>query len=542
MVAAERALFLPGRHVPFFGFPNLSKFPIFHYLFIFTENIGSIVAFVVPFLVLVPAVRRAGTALAHWISERPRSVAAAVFVLLSAGSLVVYHNWPLAQDEYAPLFQASTFSHGHLTWTCPPELLERYVVKPFWSIFFAVAPATGATVSTYWPGFAMLLTPFVFLGVPWASNPLITAATLLVLYDLARKISGSQIAGGWAMLFALASPVFMVNGVSFYSMPAHLLASLVFVLLVLEPTPRRLFLAGLVGGLALTLNNPVPHILFALPCWLWLLSLPGRWRKAACLALGYLPLALLLGVGWSYVVHTLGPAVASASAPHGLSLEAARFYGAKLLGAFERPDAFTLWVRLLQVAKLWLWAVPGLLLLAAAGLSRARGSDGFRRIALLLGAPLLTTIAGYFFIGLDQGHGWGYRYLHAAWGGLPILAALFVAGAPSQKSRWDWASIAGGLAFASLLIAVPARMAQTESFIRWNLDHEFAPPAVGRYVIFVKNDLFFYSIDLVQNLPGKDRVVRLLSKGDAKDAGLMSRQFPGAQRLAADARGSIWQL
>src|SRR5258708_28116678 len=32
------------------------------------------------------------------------------------------------------------------------------------------------------------------------------------------------------------------------------------------------------------------------------------------------------------------------------------------------------------------------------------------------------TFCAYFFVSLDQGHGWGYRYFHGAFGVIPILA------------------------------------------------------------------------------------------------------------------------
>src|SRR5438067_426521 len=41
----------------------------------------------------------------------------------------------------------------------------------------------------------------------------------------------------------------------------------------------------------------------------------------------------------------------------------------------------------------------------------------------LFAASALLTLAGYFFVPYDQGHGWGYRYFHASWGALPLLAA-----------------------------------------------------------------------------------------------------------------------
>ena len=60
------------------------------------------------------------------------------------------------------------------------------------------------------------------------------------------------------MLFALASGAFVANGLSYYSMQAHLAGNLLFVALLIKPSPYRALGAGLVGSLALMLHNPVP--------------------------------------------------------------------------------------------------------------------------------------------------------------------------------------------------------------------------------------------------------------------------------------------
>ncbi|MGZ6123876.1 MAG: hypothetical protein ACXWLR_02895, partial [Myxococcales bacterium] len=196
------------------------------------------------------------------LAKDPRVFIALVTAGLAASALLVYRAHPLSMDEFAAVFQARIFARGSLTAQVPPELVPR-IIPPF--RWFIEASPDGRLVSAYWPGFALLLTPFVWLGVPWLLNPLIGGATLFVLWRIARTLWPESAAAGWALLFTAASPAFVVNSISFYSMPAHLLASLVFAALLLRPEPRRLALAGAVGSLALTLHNPFPHTLFALP-------------------------------------------------------------------------------------------------------------------------------------------------------------------------------------------------------------------------------------------------------------------------------------
>ena len=99
---------------------------------------------------------------------------------------------------------------------------------------------------------------------------MLSGLTVLVVHRLALKLFHSAESAGLAVLFTVASPVFFADGISYYLMTAHLLFNGVFALLLLEPAPRRLVLAGVVGSFALSLHNPVPHVLFAAP---WIVSM-----------------------------------------------------------------------------------------------------------------------------------------------------------------------------------------------------------------------------------------------------------------------------
>ena len=109
---------------------------------------------------------------------------------------------------------------------------------------------------------------------------LIRFLTLVVIHRLALELFDNREAAGFALMLTIASPVIFANGISYYSMPAHLLANSVFALLLVRPTPRRAAAAGVVGSLALVLHNPVPHMLFAAPWFVWAGDTPGRLEVA----------------------------------------------------------------------------------------------------------------------------------------------------------------------------------------------------------------------------------------------------------------------
>jgi hypothetical protein len=442
-------------------------------------------------------------------------------------------------DEYAAYFQSEIFAAGHLWGQFPVPLIDRLVPTQFQNYFLHISHTTGAVTEAYWPSFALLLTPFTRLGIPWACNPIISALTLLAIHEVARQLFADRETAGLAVLLTLASPVFFADGISYYSMSAHLLANTVYALLLLSPTPGKAFLAGVTGSIALTLHNPVPHILFAVPWFLWIASQTNAARLLLCLCAGYLPLCALLGVGWFELMSSIEISNASSTLATRTLLERV----ADLVGSiFSLPDRTVLYARALGVAKLWIWSVPGLMILTVTGAWRLRGDARCR----LFVASGLVTLLGYLLVPVDQGHGWGYRYFHSAWMVLPLLAAGALT-RPSAQTQTEgrFANdhlrvLVTACALLSLTLGVGYRAAQIQQYIADALDEVPHFPTNGRQVIFI-NPNFFYATDLVQNDPWlRGHVIRLLSRGVAADETLMHAQFPQMHRVYNDPHGSVW--
>lgn len=506
----------------------------------------------------------------HWperlvrgIDRQRYSIVLIVGCALSVSTFLVYRNHPLSMDEYAAWFQASVFAAGKLHGTFPVELLDMLIPPQFQNQFLMVNRETGAVTSVYWPTFSLILAPFMAVGAPWACNPTLTALSLLLIRRLTNDIAGSGEAAclpGWAMLFALASPAFIVNGISYYSMPAHLLLNLAFAWLLLIPTPRRLILAGVIGGMALTLHNPFPHTLFALPWIVWLglgargchkSALPSRGISNLCwLALGYLPILLSCGLGWMlWQQHMMTPLHPTAiaipttdPAPWAAPYDQAMVLVRGLLRPFVMPSELLVYARLGGFAKLWLWSAPLMLLLAWQG-ARQSAITPLR----LLGAATLCTAFGYFFVPFSQGHGWGYRYFHAAFGALPILAAVGIAKLAKIHSP-DWGSYRSQVAIvtlASLVLANGFHLAKTGAFVAAHLAQQ--PPQAdaraphGRQIMF-HNDLGYYANDLIQNHPWPltAPAVHLLERphlDEQRQRRLVGRYFPGSYSVTRNRYG-----
>jgi hypothetical protein len=506
--------------------------PIFVVLFIFFDYSHALVA---PLLLIAACLLPARDALQRlviWMGSNPASVAIIVCLACCAGSFWVYFNHPLSMDEYAPYFQAEVFASGRLAGQFPLVIMDWLVPRNFQNAFLVINGDTGEVASGYWPGFALLLTPFSWAGIAWALNPVLSGLSVLALHKLVHRLFADTFCSGLAILLMVASPVFLIDGVSYYTMTAHMLCNSVFALLLLDATPRRLLLAGLTGSVALTLHNPVPHLLFALPWGIWLLTRPRGVRQTLWLVAGYLPLCLLLGVGW-YWYTTVG----MHSGPNDAAALASGKFG-QTGSSFGMPDASVFQARLVGLIKIWLWAVPGLLVFAAAGAWRHRGNTA----VLLLGVSALLTLLGYCFVMFDQGHGWGYRYFHSAWFVLPVLAAAWFAPSPSIAGpSLDVRSFAVALALLSLVVGTGQRALQVRSFVGQHLAQLPAYAGKEPRLVFVDVRDAFYGLDLIQNQPFLRRAeVRLLASDPDTNARIAAALAPTYRLVYSDKHGEVW--
>ncbi len=396
--------------------------------------------------------------LAGFVGRHALPCIVAIVAALALAAIVVYHAYPLAMDEYAAVFQAKVFASGHIVGHLPPYLVNWLVAPGFNGVFLFASPVTGRVVEGYWPGFALLLAPFERIGAPWLCNPVLAGIGLYFIHRITLEITRDRVAAGLAVLFAVASGAYVANAISLYSMQAHLTANLAFAWLLLSPSRGRAFAAGLVGSLALILHNPFPHALFAFPWLMAFLADRERRRFLPSLILGYLPISLVGGVGW-YLLRG------------GIGADLHRATGG-LAAAFRLPDALMWNARAAGLAKMWIWAVPCLLLFALLGFWRWRRD---RHVRLLAWSAMLT-FCGYLFVTFDQGHGWGNRYFHSAWGVLPILAAGAFVGESTERERLF--AFAGAVTILGLLCSF--RISYTKSTASFRATSRRSPRRIGR--------------------------------------------------------------
>jgi hypothetical protein len=464
-------------------------------------------------------------AVVDFIGSHVAAVVVASIALLGLGAVFIYHNDAFCMDEYAAVFQAKIFAAGRLTAQLPPSVVNWLIPPGFNGAFLVASRTTGHAMEAYWPGFSLILAPFEFIGIPWLCNASLAGFAIFLVHCITLEITDDRRAAGWAVLFTVASGVFVAYAISYYSMQAHLTANLLFVWLLLKPTPYRAFCAGVVGSLALVLHNPFPHTLFAAP-WIIALARSREQQRAFCsLILGYLPLTILMGAGWLYLRGLV------TSGNSGFDVISNNIHS-----AFRLPDKAMIGLRVAATVKMWIWAVPCLYLFAALGRFR-RGDDQHVR---LLTQSAVVTFVGYVFLVFDQGHGWGYRYFHSAWGVVPILAACAMTARPESNGRL--AAFAGAAALLNLLLVLPVQMINIDGIIARHSAQLPKPQRPGSNVYFIHAG-GFYLADLVQMDPllRADDLI-LFSGGPELDAELRRQNWPTAVLVGRGLGVEEWNL
>ncbi len=457
--------------------------------------------------------------------QHPHAVALASGALIALGAIAVYHDYPFSMDEYAAVFQSKIFASGRLFAQLPRNLIDWLVVRGFNGSFLIASPETGKAIEQYWPGFALLLAPFEFLKVPWLCNAWLAGLAIFLIHWITKEITGDRPAAGWALLFTVASGAFVADALSYYSMQAHLTANLLYVALLLKPSRCRVMGAGLIGSLALILHNPVPHTLFAVPWIVAMMMDRDQRRYLLPLMLGYLP-GVGVGLGWLMFRSDIASATHGASAVSGVAS-----------GVFGWPDSTLLNMRAAALAKMWLWAVPCVFVFALLGRFRHRDN---RHVRLLMQSAVLTFI-GYLFVRFDQGHGWGYRYFHSAWGAIPIMAGCAMTGRSDAQQRL--VSFAGAAAILNLVVVMPFQMHEISEVISQHLAQLPPPKRPGNNVYFIHPRNGFYVADMVQTDPLlRNRDLLLASRGAQLDTQLIRQNWPSAVKIASGGAADQWYL
>ncbi len=356
------------------------------------------------------------------IYEMPRwvfnvGIFAVALLIYAAVAWFVFGGIPRIDDGVASLFQARLFAVGKCTQPLPAD-------PDFFQVFAVLGAREGLAhrCGMYPPGWPLLLTPGVWLGVPWLVNPLLGSLLLVVMAELGRSLYDDR-TGRVAALLALPSPFLLVlSGVHLSNMATILFLGLaVLSLRKLWKTYRWIWggVAGLCWGMAL-LCRPVDAAVLGAICALGFLFPAKRlWRCRLGMVAGLVVALLAIGVLLGFQQITTGD---WQTPGHELGMGSYGKFGFVQLTPrkFHTPEAglkFTM-MRLRALNECLLgWPIPSLLVVL---LPFVWGRARLREFLLLL--PMIGLLGVYAFF-------WYYeaclpaRYISAAAPYLFILSA-----------------------------------------------------------------------------------------------------------------------
>ena len=441
------------------------------------------------------------------------AVAIAVTALGVATTHFVMHDLLFSMDEFTVDFQARIFAHGQTEAAVPWPW--RSIGPALTPIFVNFDAGSGTWRSMYLPVYALLKAPFVAIGLGTLLNPLLTGLAVLALGLAARRIWPDEWLRPWVAvaLLATSSEVIVTSG-SGYTMPAHLLANVVWLWLALRGDRWSWAGALLVGALALGLHNPFPHALFVAPFLIRLLR-ERRWRRLGAALIAY-------GAASAYWLTFL---LHARSNVEGKS--------ETVMTLFAWPDLATTMLHGMNLSLLLAWNAPLLAILVLVVFLRLRRSPP---VIIDLAIGVVITLFFFMLFPSTQGHGWGYRYAFQVLGSLALIAADGVprlAAALGERHARRW--LLAGVALA-LVVQLPLRLVQTERFVR-----PFAAGAAyirsrPEPIVVVHGDSVWYGDDLVRNDPYLASPIVLRRNSLAPGAiAQIERAFPGRVRQVPDA-------
>ncbi len=404
-------------------------------------------------------------------------------ILTILGTRFIYHGYAFSMDEWMTQMQAEIFRNGHLSGIVPEEW--RAYGGAMYHSFAAYDPLTGRVASDYRPGMAALYALFDLAGSGVYTAAILNGLAILLTAAVALKLwPGRRDIALLAAFLVFSSQQALATAMTSYAMSAHLCFNLLWLYLFLRNDWWGHIGAVLVAAATTALHQIHVHLFFAAPFFFILLR-PFRPGLLVFYGIGYAASLLLVYSWdwWSINQHLTGTETA------------ARNLLERVIRIIRIPslnEALTIAANLVRfVAWQNLILLP---LIAACGPALVK--DKWLR---LLAAATIMSLLPYIFLMPDQGHGWGYRYLHGLIGPVALIGAY--GGTRLLAAAKDSRSIVflGMVAIASIFVMLPLRA--------WQIHGEVTPfaratafaKAQQADVVIVDSERIFIGGDIVRN-------------------------------------------
>ena len=324
-----------------------------------------------------------------------------------AARYALFGDYALSRDEQVAEFGAATLRDGLIGRPIPAEWIDyRRAIMPE---FFSPFGADHVWTSAYLPVNSAFRALCAWMGDANLAGPLFLVIGLVAVWRVAlRLFSGRSDAVAVTMLLTLTSAQLLVTGMTPYAMTGHFALNMLWLALVLRDDRAGHIGAALVALLLGGMHQWHFPLLFLAPFLLWF-ALQRRWLVLAFHALVLLVMVGLWAKLWpAFLLDHLGPPA---------DVMPAAGVADKLGSLMARLEK---WRPLLHVARFMAWNPVLLVPLALTGMAMIRWREALRgetvMLPLALGGLAVTVLA------IDQGYGWGYRYLHGYIGSFALLA------------------------------------------------------------------------------------------------------------------------
>jgi hypothetical protein len=474
------------------------------------------------------AKRGGGVGVAEWATDdvsplRMRwlwMLAALVLATTAAGTWLVFHAYPLSMDEYMAGFGARVIISGHRSAPVPEEWWAHVrVLAPLFSTIYT----DHTWGSAYLPVYSAIRALFLAVRIEPITNAALGAVSVVLIGLVGRRLWPTRPVRTWFAVGALVlSAQFLVTSMTAYAMPAHLCLNLLWLWLYLRDDRLSNAIVPWVGVAALGLHNPFPHAVFVAP---FLLRTLMRRRVALISYWGG-----VYAAGSLMWLRFLQTSMAGAAGVEAESTQGGAVAASTFLGSFHLPNRFQGLTHVMNVALLLDWQTP----LAALGLVAAlcawrRLSPAMRDVAL----SLALTFALYIFFPINQGHGWGYRYIYGALGNVALLAAVGVDELGEMLGRERMRLLIAASIVATLAIQLPRRFLDAERFTRPFAAGAAWVAAQDAEVVIVPTRGVWYGNDLVRNDPlfRKRPLVAAMEGITRAEYEQLASKYPGRVRV-----------
>jgi len=383
--------------------------------------------------------------------ERRTWLAAALglLVVTAAGHFLILSGYDLSRDEQMATFDATVFGQGHLVATVPAFWRDHSDVLN--TLFLYPAQPRGGWISAYLPLNAAFRALLGLIWAPWLAGPLMTALGALALFGCVRRLwPDDREAAFIALVLYAGSAQVLFAGMTSYAMPGHLALNLCWLWLFLRRTTLSDLAALVFGFVATGLHQPLMHPMFVAPFMLLLLA-KQQWHRATLYIAAYAAISIFW-LWWPSYVWTLVQVDPHVLRPEGVD------YFTRLVSTLRDRDPLGLPMMVANGLRFIAWQHLLLVPLMLAGGRRYRSDP---MIAALAGGLVLTVFTMAVLLP-NQGHGFGYRYVHGLIGNCILLAIYGWKTLGSQTSQWR--TLLVRTTAAGLLVVLPMQAVMAHSF------------------------------------------------------------------------------